>query len=913
MTLNISGYTDPGVYIQERIQPSSVSVSSDRVLCLVGTAPRTRRTTDEAIIRGKVSAETLTVASGTPHIATLTNTSDRNRNNAIVYRNGNALALGEWSFNAASLTGTEWGGATVDVSTATGTSLFSFSADGKEAVVIDFQAGQVAGVITAANAATGAEVAAWINYELSNASGTYYSDYGASYSSFASSATGIANPIITLTSPLTTSASDIKVILSYDSSLDGASTISNAAWAPVVDTGVQASSILTIAATSYSSSDTFTIDYGTVDTSTDALENADATNPLSDIVRVGSTPGAYNYLEDTDFEETGNTIDWYISGTSVQSSVSSDTPGLWSAIVAGTNDEVKLSINGNDPVTITLSPDATPTAAEVALEINTFLATNATAIAAGYGPYYGHVATYNTGSISAFADRGDAAHVIVTSVGHTLSDGDAVTITGTTNYNGNFTASAVTATTFDIVDTWVADDGTGTWEDVMTFTAPKDFANKPVETGADTEIVLYSTTDTYITDMFSSLTFPTGVVSYSYLGTGSRPSYGSAYYCTYDYTRPTADYENPTRVYNLDQLYEYTSPLTVYNYSLNELAIGAEIAFENGVSSLIVCQVNDSSVAGTPTQTQINSAVDGCENSSSITDVVVLSSVSGDITSTQTKLMNHVANMSSLTEKKYRRGWFGMPRDTVVGDPDTPDTFVYASTQTLQPGVNSPARGRLILCAPSNCSRTITLEDGSEITVTLDGNYLATADAAKFCSLASPADALLNKYVTGFLTDSTFTTYLTSERHVLADNGVNVNTLKAGNIVLTDPLTTESGGVVQFEEPSSSAQKDAVTRSIETVLEQNVVGIVPDDLSDFITDIKSWIALAIKAQINAGSIGPYRNSDGSVRELDFTTDIQVAQDSTDPRTFTFKYWFNLKYVAKRFYGEYSVDNPFFTV
>jgi len=188
----------------------------------------------------------------------------------------------------------------------------------------------------------------------------------------------------------------------------------------------------------------------------------------------------------------------------------------------------------------------------------------------------------------------------------------------------------------------------------------------------------------------------------------------------------------------------------------------------------------------------------------------------------------------------------------------------------------------------------------------------ATADAAKFCSLASPADALLNKYVTGFLTDSTFTTYLTSERHVLADNGVNVNTLKAGNIVLTDPLTTESGGVVQFEEPSSSAQKDAVTRSIETVLEQNVVGIVPDDLSDFITDIKSWIALAIKAQINAGSIGPYRNSDGSVRELDFTTDIQVAQDSTDPRTFTFKYWFNLKYVAKRFYGEYSVDNPFFT-
>jgi len=256
-----------------------------------------------------------------------------------------------------------------------------------------------------------------------------------------------------------------------------------------------------------------------------------------------------------------------------------------------------------------------------------------------------------------------------------------------------------------------------------------------------------------------------------------------------------------------------------------------------------------------------------------------------------------------------------MARATSVGDPDTPDTFVYRSTQTLQPGNTSPGRGRQILSAPSECSRILTLEDNREVTVTLDGSYLATAIAALFVSLPNPSDAMLGKTITGFLTDSTFETYLQGERYTLAGNGVNVVTLVAGNLKLLDPLTTEAGGgkVIQFEEPSSSAQKDSVTKAIENSLDANVKGIVPETLSDFITDIKIWVSLSIKAQINAGVIAPFRNSDGTTREISLLTDIKVSQDSSDPRSFVFKYWFNLKYVAKRFFGEYSVDNPFFTV
>ena len=837
MPLGTSSYVDPGVYIQEKIQPGSVTVTAERILAIVGIAPRTRRTTDEAVIRGKVYDETLTLAGASPYIATLSNTCNRDRNNAIAYRNDQELGLGDWSINAAALVGNELPGATVNVSTAGLTSLFTISLDGKAPVTIDFQAGQVAGVIVAAATASAAEVAAWINYELGNALGTHYVTYGVAYASVATVAAGAVNDIITITSPITTSASDVKVLLSL--ATDAASIISNTAWVPTASAGVQAATIVTIADAVYSAADTYTIEYVAVDTLTDALANPTSTSALVDVVSAGSFPGGSNYVKNTDYENptplTLNVIDWDTTSWA-QASITSDLVANWAAVAVGVDDEIRISINGLTPITVTLSTGVPgiPTSANVATDINTAL--NGSTI---YGPEFSHVADGSSGT-------------------------------------------------------------------AVVLTAPDPFENYPVEHGQASSIVLYSTATTAIVNIFN---IASASLPYQASGTGQRPSFGSVYYATYDYTRPASDYTLPSRVYNTDQLYEYCSPLTLSNYPRNKLAIAGEIAFENGVSSLFLVQINDASVAGTPTQTEINAAIDVAEESSLITDMVVLDTASD----TAVKLMQHVSNMSSQTEKKYRRGWYGMARGTNVGDPDTPATLVYWATRTLQPGNTSPGRGRQILCAPPECSRTISLEDGREITITMDGTYIAVADAAVFVSLSSPADALLGKTITGFLTDDTFETYLQAERHTLASNGVNVNTLDSSQIKMLDPLTTEAGGggVIQFEEPSSSSQKDAVTRSIETVLDRNVKGIVPDDLADFIVDIKTWIAAAIRSNINAGNIAPYRNDDGTTRDIDLLTDIQAFQDSTDPRTYTFKYWFNLKYVAKRFFGEYSVDNPFF--
>lgn len=64
-------------------------------------------------------------------------------------------------------------------------------------------------------------------------------------------------------------------------------------------------------------------------------------------------------------------------------------------------------------------------------------------------------------SISGFADGG-GGQVTVTCPSHGFAEGDSVTITGTTNYNGTFTVSNVTDDSFEITDTWVGNDATGT-------------------------------------------------------------------------------------------------------------------------------------------------------------------------------------------------------------------------------------------------------------------------------------------------------------------------------------------------------------------------------------------------------------------------------------------------------------------
>ena len=141
-----------------------------------------------------------------------------------------------------------------------------------------------------------------------------------------------------------------------------------------------------------------------------------------------------------------------------------------------------------------------------------------------------------------------------------------------------------------------------------------------------------------------------------------------------------------------------------------------------------------------------------------------------------------------------------------------------------------------------------------------------------------------------------------------------VVTLEGGNLVLTDPVTTEvaGGALIQFSEISASTQVDAVTTAVDQVMTANLVGVVPYDLSMFIMTVKQYLASVLNSLITTGAIAPYRDASGATRNISLTQDLQVFQSATDATTFDFNYFYMLRYPCKRLMGQFSVDSPFFS-
>ena len=74
-----------------------------------------------------------------------------------------------------------------------------------------------------------------------------------------------------------------------------------------------------------------------------------------------------------------------------------------------------------------------------------------------------HYQEADTGSISSVADAGGGDITVTTSADHGLSVGDHVTISGTTDYNGDYTINTVpSTTTFTVTKTYTSSQ-TGTW------------------------------------------------------------------------------------------------------------------------------------------------------------------------------------------------------------------------------------------------------------------------------------------------------------------------------------------------------------------------------------------------------------------------------------------------------------------
>lgn len=387
---------------------------------------------------------------------------------------------------------------------------------------------------------------------------------------------------------------------------------------------------------------------------------------------------------------------------------------------------------------------------------------------------------------------------------------------------------------------------------------------------------------------------------YEYRGVGRKPAFSQVYYVTYEIKRPDADY---------DWVKEYLTDDDFYNdiggvNASNPLSLAGSLAWSESILKLYVIQVKDGDDDGIYTDADYFRAIDVLTDNRELTEVVCLRSNAA----IRAKLYQMMEQECSLTKSNLKRCYIGAPRDTQPGNGTTPDTFIYMAKRELRPTGSDVARGRFILNAPANWTYSFVDEFGTTQDMAVDSSFFSVCVAARVSSFEKASDTLFHKRFSQMTIDNP---YSDSVRRELSANGINVLVAEGGSAVIVDSLTTDGSGDARYEEPSSSVQKDLLAFDIAANINSQLLGIVPDDPADMVANIKTVVGGVILGRIDTGDIGYYTNSDGTtVRDIDYTQDITAYRDTLDARTYRFKYFFNLKYPAKRFYGEFTVDVPF---
>lgn len=388
-------------------------------------------------------------------------------------------------------------------------------------------------------------------------------------------------------------------------------------------------------------------------------------------------------------------------------------------------------------------------------------------------------------------------------------------------------------------------------------------------------------------------------------GDGKSPAQGEEFFITYQAERPDSEYNVPILNTSLDQLLAKVGTIS----STNALALAGQIVFEQKPPFVYHIQVKNTGTGAAAQDLDYIDAIKGAELNEDLTDVIVLSHPTtnggGVKPLVRQALREHVVQSSSLLTKSERMGWFGMPVGTPVGDGETPGTFVYVATQELQVAADSPGRGRFVLTAPSFIRKSYRFQDGTVKQIRLDSTFLAAGVAALNGSFLSPAEGLLRKEVVGLDEVELLTV---GDRDFMASNGVNIVQARGGVNVCFDPTTTDLSSA-EFSEINVMNQKDSIVKRVRKRSDDTLIGLVPDDLAQFIFELKSTVAIELNGAIADGAIAPFQNDDGTIRNINLSDDIIVSRRASDPTAYNFKFAFFVKFIVKRLFGTFSVVVP----
>lgn len=657
--------------------------------------------------------------------------------------------------------------------------------------------------------------------------------------------------------------------------VDNVADASLGAQNPPTSTGV---TVVTIAP--YDGSAAYTFSYQSL-TSVNVYDEllGDTRGKYATVGGVGTFPGTANFIENTDYE-------FFISGSGTVSTSGTAVTGTFSKFLSEVAAGDVVRINGEFR-TVTL------VTSDTAMTIDSALTTTATNVAYkildSFVKWITPAAAKIVGSVAGpfdFTVSGGLPKTLI----FTADGGSTTTVT----FQSSDFVSPSAATHTEVR----AKINTIFGSTIAINPSPED--NKiyltSLTTGSSSSIQIGSGTANAI------LGFQDGALA---TGAGKSPAQGEEYFISYTGVRPSTDFNTPILTTSYDQLIAGAGAVS----STNALALAGAIVYDQRPPLVYFVQVKNTGTGIAAQDLDYITAIKAAELNPDLTDIVVLGhpvTVGGGTKALiRQNLRQHVTQQSGLLAKAERMGWFGMPIGSTVGDAETPGTFIYVATQELQVASDSPGRGRFVLNGPSWVKRTYRFPDGTAKQLKLDSTYLAAGVAALECALPSPSDALLRREVVGF---DDVESWSVGDRNLAANNGVNLTALRGAIFVQFDPVTTETTSA-EFREINVMAQKDHVAKRVRKEADDTLVGIVPDDLAQFIFEIKSTVGKSLNAEIADGAIGPFQDANGNPRRIDLRNDVIAQQRASDPTTYDFNYTFFPKFVAKRLFGVYSVTIP----
>lgn len=398
---------------------------------------------------------------------------------------------------------------------------------------------------------------------------------------------------------------------------------------------------------------------------------------------------------------------------------------------------------------------------------------------------------------------------------------------------------------------------------------------------------------------------PVNTIEISYEYVGPEPAPGSFYYITANVVRAPELYNVPILSLSFEEADRLLGPVTVSN----DLYIGAQLALEdNGAPGIYSCQAFDADGDGVISSVDIDAAILATEENATLTDIVVLngnSSLSTALSSNQ--------RMNDPFERKERALWVGLPVGTAIGSINASGTVVYTAKRTLQVYGANHARGTRVLVANSRATKTITLTDGTQTTVTLDGSFIQAAIAAVNASFADPGTPLLRQTVAGFASMQTF-----SEPEELQLQGASVLYLSNQGSVEAPVFRIEESVTVDTSSPDNNEigvainQKQFVTREVRSSMEDSLLAVLPPTEQAGVSIVRTFLVTKLADLASRGIIGAYTDNAGNARAINASTDVEVFRSKSDHTLYNFKYYWVGRYPIKRLFGLYSVDKKFFT-